>query len=69
MSPSVVSINLREKLTDLRKTVYSLDCQVITKDRNQQSDGEIPNKGIFAFVLEPARWRVGELWSSHLGAL
>ena len=44
MSPSLGSVNLLERLIELRKPIYSLDYQFIArilKDKNQQPDEEI----------------------------
>ena len=59
------SINLLERLTELRKPVYSLDClfyyKRILKDRNQQPDEEIDRErsqtmeGLSLWSLGPGR--------------
>lgn len=71
------SINLLERLTELRKAPYSLDHHFVTKDikgsqstaRCRLTQGEAVNKGasVLLGVLSPAWWHISEgLWFTNL---
>lgn len=57
MTPSLSSINLLELITKVRKSVYSLDYQFITKDikryKSTDREGKVLNKGALS------SWSVG----------